>query len=200
MFSKGRHFTIASDQKCLKLSRGVWNLVSCIAICAIISTFTMFTWCVVSRVCLCKMQPMPLRQLHEIVGHPEFAQLYHFVRQRNLPHSSEETKTVRQSYRTCAELKPRFKSPSQTPAKALYPAVLNWGCSHPQGVREGTSWGVNLSDDTKNNTSNGANKIFPSDRVRTSKWIENRCFIPLGTFYEAERCHCLLFSWLRSGM
>ena len=38
--------------------------------------------------------------------------------------------------------------------------VLNWGCSHPQRVREGTFWGANFSSQllfsTKNNTSNGA--------------------------------------------
>ena len=27
----------------------------------------------------------------------------------------------------------------------LITAVLNWGYSHPQGVREGTSWGANFS-------------------------------------------------------
>jgi len=36
--------------------------------------------------------------------------IVHFVRQRNLPYSSEETKTVCRSCRTCAEIKPRFYS------------------------------------------------------------------------------------------
>jgi len=44
------------------------------------------------------------------------------------------------------------------------PAVLKWGCSHPQGVREGTSWCANFSDNTKDNTSNGAKMIFTSGR------------------------------------
>ena len=45
-----------------------------------------------------------------------------FVRQRNLPYSSEETKVVCQSRRTCAEIKPRFlKPPVQTLIKALRP-------------------------------------------------------------------------------
>jgi len=43
-------------------------------------------------------------------------------------------------------------------------AVLNWGRSQPQGMRGGTSWGANFSDNTKNNTSNGAKMIFPSGR------------------------------------
>jgi len=53
---------------------------------------------------------MPLRQLHESLGHPGFARLYHFVRQSNLPYSSEETKTVSRLCRTCAEIKLRFLS------------------------------------------------------------------------------------------
>ena len=55
------------------------------------------------------------------------------------------------------------------------PAVLNWGCSHTQGVREGTSWGASFSSstsdiidgNTKNITSNGARgakMIFPPGR------------------------------------
>jgi len=66
----------------------------------------------------CALAPcMPLRQLHESLGHPGFARLYHFVRQRNLPYSSEEAKTVCRSCRTCAEIKP----PVQTLIKALRP-------------------------------------------------------------------------------
>ena len=64
----------------------------------------------------CALAPCtPLRQLHESLGHPGFARLCHFVRQRNLPYSSEEPKTVCRSCRTCAEIKPRFfKPPVQT--------------------------------------------------------------------------------------
>ena len=54
-------------------------------------------------------------------------------------------------------------------------AILNWECSHPQGVPEGTSLGasfssltIDISDgNTKNITSNGARgakMIFPSGR------------------------------------
>ena len=71
----------------------------------------------------CALTPcMPLRQLHESLGHPCFARLHHFVRQHNLPYSSEETKAVCQSRRTFAEIKPRFlKPPVQTLIKALRP-------------------------------------------------------------------------------
>ena len=38
---------------------------------------------------------------------------------------------------------------SRWPRKEIFcflrTAVLNWGCSHPQEVREGTSWGANVS-------------------------------------------------------
>ena len=46
-----------------------------------------------SRVCA-STSNATLRDLHESLGHPGFARLYHFVRQRNLPFSSEETKDV----------------------------------------------------------------------------------------------------------
>ena len=60
---------------------------------------------------------MRLCQLHASLGHPGFARLCHFIPQRNLPYSSEETKTVCRSCRTCAEI----KSPVQTLIKALQP-------------------------------------------------------------------------------
>ena len=71
----------------------------------------------------CGLTPcMPLRQLHESLGHPCFAWLHQFVGQRNLPFSSVETKAVCQSCRTCAEIKPRFfKPPVQNLIKALRP-------------------------------------------------------------------------------
>jgi len=71
----------------------------------------------------CALAPCrPVCQLHESLGHPGFAQLYHFVHQRNLPYSSEQAKTVCRSCRTCAEIKPRFfKPPVQTLIKALRP-------------------------------------------------------------------------------
>ena len=54
---------------------------------------------------------------------------------------------------------------------SLNAVVLNWGCSHPQRVREGTFWGANFSAkllfSTNNNTSNGARgakMIFPFGR------------------------------------
>jgi len=52
----------------------------------------------------CALAPcMPVRQLHESLGHPGFARLYHFIRQRNLPYTSEETKTVCRAVRALKE-------------------------------------------------------------------------------------------------
>ena len=71
----------------------------------------------------CSLAPsMSLTQLHESLGHPGYARLYHFILQRNLPYTSEETKTVCKLCRTCAELKPRFfKPPTQNLIKAIRP-------------------------------------------------------------------------------
>jgi len=60
-----------------------------------------------SRVCA-STSNATLRDLHQSLGHPGFARLYHFVRQRNLPFSSEETKDVCRYCKTCAEVKPRY--------------------------------------------------------------------------------------------
>jgi len=43
-------------------------------------------------------------------------------------------------------------------------AVLNWGCSQPQGLRERTSWGANFSDNTKTIHQMVQKMIFPSGR------------------------------------
>ena len=63
-----------------------------------------------------------LQDLHQSLGHPGYARLYHFVRQRNLPFSSEETKDICRSCKTCAEIKPQFFRPaSRTLIKAIRP-------------------------------------------------------------------------------
>jgi len=63
-----------------------------------------------------------LQDLHESLGHPGYARLYHFVRQRNLLFSSEETKNIRRNCKTCAEIKPQFFRPaSRTLIKAIRP-------------------------------------------------------------------------------
>ena len=60
-------------------------------------------------------------ELHKSLGHPGYARFYDFIRQRNLPFSSEETKTVCKNCHTCAEVKPWFKPESQTLIKAVRP-------------------------------------------------------------------------------
>jgi len=62
--------------------------------------------------------------------------------------------------------------------------VLNWGCSHPKGVREGTSWGANFSAKLrllmsamiiqKTIHQTVQKWFFLPDGVWASKWIENR--------------------------
>ena len=54
-----------------------------------------------------------LLALHNSLGHPGFARMYHFVKCRNLPFTSEETKEVCCQSQTCAEIKPRFFKPPQ---------------------------------------------------------------------------------------
>ena len=44
---------------------------------------------------------LKLHELHQSLGHPGYARLYHFVRQRNLPFSSEETKGICRNCKTC---------------------------------------------------------------------------------------------------
>lgn len=64
-----------------------------------------------SRVCSSATSIKDLESLHKSLGHPGFARMYHFVKSRNLPYTSEETKSICQSCRTCAEMKPRFFRP-----------------------------------------------------------------------------------------
>jgi len=47
-------------------------------------------------------------ELHKSLGHPGYACFYHFIHQRNLPFSREETKTMCKNCHTCAEIKPQF--------------------------------------------------------------------------------------------
>ena len=60
--------------------------------------------------------------LHNQLGHQGFARFYHFVKSRNLPFTSEETKEACQACKTCAEVKPRyFKPPRGQLIKAMKP-------------------------------------------------------------------------------
>jgi len=79
-----------------------------------------------SRVCLATSNTghsPKLHELHQPLAHPGYARLYHFVRQRNLPFSSEETKGICRNCKTCAEVKPQFFQPASRP---LIKAVRPW--------------------------------------------------------------------------
>ena len=79
-----------------------------------------------SRVCFSitsESDTKKLESLHHSLGHPGFARLYNFVRSRNLPFTSEETKEICRSCRTCAELKPRF---FKTEPTKLVKATRSW--------------------------------------------------------------------------
>jgi len=56
---------------------------------------------------------------------------------------------------------------------SVRPAVLNWRCSRPQGVEEGSSWGENFTDNTKNNTSNGRKGCKDDFSIRTGSGLQN---------------------------
>ena len=128
-FLKGRHFTIVTDQEaispmfdqrhhgkikntkilCWRLELRQYNFDICHK--PGVERFAPDTF---SR--MCSAAPgISLLDLHKSLGHPGYARLYHFIRQRNLPFSSEETKTVCKNCHTCAEEKPQFFKPaSQT--------------------------------------------------------------------------------------
>jgi len=72
-----------------------------------------------SRICA-STSNASLKDLHQSLGHPGFARLDHFVRQRNLPFSSEESKDVCRYCKTSAEVQPRyFKRYFQSLVKAI---------------------------------------------------------------------------------
>ena len=72
---------------------------------------------------MCSAAPgISLLEPQRYLGHPGYSRLYHFIHQRNLPFSNEETKTVCKNCHTCAEVKPQFFKPeSQTLIKAVRP-------------------------------------------------------------------------------
>lgn len=53
-----------------------------------------------------------LLELHEALCHPGVTRLLHFVKEKNLPFSTEEVRKVCSSCRVCAETKPRFYVPT----------------------------------------------------------------------------------------
>jgi len=136
-FLKGRHFTIVTDQESVSFMFSQTNRGK-IKNAKIISwrlELSQLHYDIRHKPCVYNVAPdalsrscalaacMPLRQLHESLGHPGNARLYHCVRQRNLPYSSKETKTVCRSCRACAEIKPRFSKP---PVQSLIKALRPW--------------------------------------------------------------------------
>ena len=67
-----------------------------------------------------------LQDSHQSLGNPGYARvrLHHFVRQRNLPFSSEETKNNCRNYKTCARIKSQFFQPASQ--IALIKAIRPW--------------------------------------------------------------------------
>jgi len=127
-FSKGRRFTLVTDEETVSLmfdqsNRGkikktprfvIWNLNW-------VTWLTTFATNLAAKrsrlirppvLVFCPLSLTSLQNFHQSLGHPGYAcRLWHFVRQRNLPHSCEEMRKVCQIYRTCAEVKPSFFKP-----------------------------------------------------------------------------------------
>ena len=135
-FLKGRHFTIVTDQQAVSFvfnqkRRGKIKNTKILSWRLELSQLSYdirhkpgiqnVAPDAFSRVCSSTSIPS-LPQLHQSLGHPGFSRMYHFVRQRNLPFSGEETKRVCKQCRTCAEIKPRFfRRERQTLVKAIRP-------------------------------------------------------------------------------
>ena len=62
-----------------------------------------------------------LHALHEQLCHPGISRLSHFVRSKNLPFTLDQVKTVNNSCKSCAYLKPRFLRSEGTLIKATAP-------------------------------------------------------------------------------
>ena len=63
-----------------------------------------------------------LEELHSALCHPGITRMTHFVRSRNLPFSVEDVRRVTSSCPICAECKPQYARPPQTPLiKATQP-------------------------------------------------------------------------------
>ena len=133
-FLKGRHFTITTDQKSITFifdkNRGkikntkllVWRL-----------ELSQYSFDIrykpgvqnvapdaLSRICSSIFSSSGITELHRQLGHPGYARLYHFVRSRNLPFTSEATKEACRSCDTCSKVKPHFYKP---PANELIKAT-----------------------------------------------------------------------------
>ncbi|XP_076820975.1 KRAB-A domain-containing protein 2-like [Clavelina lepadiformis] len=65
-------------------------------------------------------QPSQLEDIHNNLGHPGVTRMFHFIRMKNLPFSTDDIRKVCSSCKTCAENKPRFY---RTPQTALIKAT-----------------------------------------------------------------------------
>ena len=117
-FLKGRHFTLITDQRSVAFmldqqNRGKIKNAKLLAWRLEFSQLT-YTMChrpgrehvapdAISRICSTMPSTANIRSLREQLGHPGFSRLYHFVRSRNLPYTSDETKNAINNCRTCAE-------------------------------------------------------------------------------------------------
>ena len=57
------------------------------------------------------MNSRNLAELHQALCHPGVTRMFHFVKSRNLPYSTEDVKRMIRSCHICAECKPRFHKP-----------------------------------------------------------------------------------------
>ena len=73
----------------------------------------------ISRICSSMFSVSQLRLLHDQLGHPGFARMYNFIRSRNLPYTSEETKDIIDKCRTCLRLKRIFLTPHRNLLRRL---------------------------------------------------------------------------------
>ena len=65
---------------------------------------------------------LPLKTIHERLGHPGTTRLLHYIKTKNLPYSVEEVREVCRSCYDCAVVKPRFyNAPPSHVVKATQP-------------------------------------------------------------------------------
>jgi len=125
-YLKGRHFSLVTDQQAISymFDQHHKSKIKNTKILSWRLELTQFSYDIhhrpgvdnvapdaFSRVCLVtsnSSHSSKLQELHQSLGHPGYARLYHFVRQRNLPFSSEETKGICRNCKTCAEVTPQY--------------------------------------------------------------------------------------------
>jgi len=136
-FLKGRHFTLVTDQRSVAFMFDQKNHGK-------IKNTKIMVWRLelgqlnysirhrpgkdnvapdaMSRICSSMSSVFQLRLLHDQLGHPGFARMYHFIRSHNLPYTSEDTNDIIDKCETCFRLKPRFFHPApQSLVKATRP-------------------------------------------------------------------------------